>query len=129
MGITNPIGQIIKYLRHKQEMTQTELARKINVTRSTVNAWELNISSPNIDSLITLAEVFHTTTDFLLGIAPEETISLRKMSPKAKRLLYIMADTLKQNDAYGTLYHDDSLGENDNISDELVAESLGEYKY
>lgn len=41
------IADKIKMLRNANNMTQSELARKLNITRSSVNAWEMGISIPS----------------------------------------------------------------------------------
>lgn len=40
------IDQKIKILREKRGITQSELAKKLGITRSGVNAWEMGISVP-----------------------------------------------------------------------------------
>ena len=40
------IADKIKLLREASHLTQTELAKKLNITRSCVNAWEMGISVP-----------------------------------------------------------------------------------
>lgn len=49
----------IRRLRFEHgEMTQQELAEKINVTRQTVNAIELGKYSPSLDAAFRIATVF-----------------------------------------------------------------------
>ena len=40
------IDERIKSLREKRDLTQSDLARKLGITRSSVNAWEMGISVP-----------------------------------------------------------------------------------
>ena len=58
------------------QMTQTELAQKLGVTRSAVNSWEMGISTPAIKSLIELAMLFGISTDYLLDMPSAKTISV-----------------------------------------------------
>ncbi|MFA7192934.1 MAG: helix-turn-helix transcriptional regulator, partial [Bacilli bacterium] len=44
-----PIAERIKILRTNASMTQTQLANRLGVTRSSVNAWEMGISIPTTD--------------------------------------------------------------------------------
>ena len=37
------IADRIKELREKNDMTQSDLARKLSLTRSAINAWEMGI--------------------------------------------------------------------------------------
>ncbi len=58
----------IKRLREQQNITQSELARMLGITRSSVNAWEMGVSVPSTQYLVELANAFHVSTDYLLGL-------------------------------------------------------------
>lgn len=60
------IGDRIKQLRLDAKMTQPELAKKLDVTRSAVAAYENNTRQPSFQILIRLAHVFNVSTDYLL---------------------------------------------------------------
>lgn len=63
------IGENIKVLRSAKNMTQTDLADRINVTKATISAYENSTRMPSYDVLIKIASVFHVTTDNLLGFS------------------------------------------------------------
>ena len=54
-------------LRKKSGLSQEELADKINVSRQTVSKWEMNQSSPEMEKLIALSQIFNTSIDDLVG--------------------------------------------------------------
>ena len=54
------VADRIKQLRLSNNMTQTELAKKLNITRSSVNAWEMGISTPSTTYIVELAQLFQT---------------------------------------------------------------------
>lgn len=62
------IAERIRILREKNNMTQAALAKRLNITRSSVNAWEMGISVPSTQYIVELAQLFHVSTDFLLGL-------------------------------------------------------------
>lgn len=82
------ISDRIREMREKHEMTQSDLARRMNVTRSSVNAWEMGISVPTTEKLVELAELFHTTTDYLLGITSAEIVNLENYEYNEKEIIY-----------------------------------------
>ena len=82
------IAERIRELRDKHNLTQSDLARRLSVTRSSVNAWEMGISVPSTDRLAELAIFFHTTTDFLLGIDSGEYVNLDNYTVKEKEIIY-----------------------------------------
>ena len=64
----------IKYLRESNNITQTELAKKLNVTRSGVNAWEMGITVPSTQYVVLLAKYFSVSADYLLDLSHTATI-------------------------------------------------------
>lgn len=82
------VAERIHELRDKHNITQAALARRMGVTRSSVNAWEMGISLPSTDNLVQLSEIFHTSTDYLLGLSSTETISLENYSVSEKEIIY-----------------------------------------
>ena len=78
------ISSTIKALRANMGLSQAALAKKLGVTRASVNAWEMEISSPTAQYLVEMARLFHTSTDFILGLESEEKIVLREMTEEEK---------------------------------------------
>ncbi|MGG1938931.1 helix-turn-helix transcriptional regulator [Paenibacillus polymyxa] len=61
----NTLGQRCRNLTLLHKWTQEELANKIGVTKQVVSNGERNVARPEINHLISLAEVFDVTTDYL----------------------------------------------------------------
>lgn len=62
----------IKYLRKKAELSQEELAEKLNVSRQSVAKWENGDSLPDIIKCRELAMIFGTTIDNLINYSFED---------------------------------------------------------
>lgn len=60
-------GNNLKKIRQKHEMTQEELAKKINTSRSNIANYENDKNMPSIETLNNLSEVLNCSTDYLLG--------------------------------------------------------------
>jgi len=60
------LGEKISALRVKANLSQEELADKINVSRQSVSKWEVNQALPQIDKVLLLCELFNVTCDQLL---------------------------------------------------------------
>lgn len=78
----------INELRVRCGMSQTELANRLNVTRSSVNAWEMGISVPSVQNLVELSNIFHVTVDYLIGLSASEAVNLDGYSEQEKELVY-----------------------------------------
>lgn len=60
------IGKNIQYLRKESNMTQQDLADKLNYTPKAVSKWERGESMPEIEVLAAIASLYNVTVDFLL---------------------------------------------------------------
>ena len=60
------LGKNIYNLRKKQELSQEQLAEKINVTRQTISNWELGETSPNPEQLKLLSKSLDISIDDLV---------------------------------------------------------------
>ena len=68
------IGEKLFELRKAKNLSQEEVADKLNVTRQTVSKWETNQSTPDFDKIIPLCELFEIGTEELLtGKKAEES--------------------------------------------------------
>ena len=70
------ISDKIRELREQAGYSQTQLAKKLDVTRSSVNAWEMGLSSPTTQYIVAMAKLFHVSADYILGLQSEKSNSL-----------------------------------------------------
>jgi len=61
------IGQRLVNLRTKRGLTQEQLAKMLNMSRSTYAQYEVNRRTPDAETLTMLANFFNVTTDYLFG--------------------------------------------------------------
>lgn len=60
------IGEKIFELRKQKNLSQEEVADRLNVSRQTISKWETNQSTPDFDKIVPLCELFEISTDELL---------------------------------------------------------------
>lgn len=78
----------IKSLRETAGLSQSELAKRLGVTRSSVNAWEMGLSIPTAQYIVELSQLFHVSTDYLLGLNNTQAIYIDRLSQEEKQILY-----------------------------------------
>lgn len=66
-------GETLFKLRKEKNLSQEDVAEKLNVTRQTVSKWETNQSTPDFDKIVPLCELFEITTEELLTGKKAET--------------------------------------------------------
>ena len=59
-------GDNLQYYRKKNNITQEQLAEKLDVSRQSVSKWESNTTYPEMDKLLQMCELFSCTMDVLL---------------------------------------------------------------
>ena len=82
------ICDTIKELRERAGLSQSALAKKIGVTRSVVNAWEMGLSIPTTQYVAELTQLFHVSADYMLGLDNTEAIYIGNLSEEEKHILY-----------------------------------------
>ncbi|MBR2658392.1 helix-turn-helix transcriptional regulator, partial [Candidatus Saccharibacteria bacterium] len=65
----------LKVLRKQYNLTQEELAERLDVSRQAITKWESGEGMPDIDNLKQIAELFGTTIDDL--VADEKEVEPR----------------------------------------------------
>ena len=59
-------GEKLKLLRTKHELSQEELAEKLNVSRQAITKWENQNGMPDIENLKSIGRTFDVTIDSLI---------------------------------------------------------------
>ncbi len=62
------IGSRIKELRKEINISQQQLANAIGVSQKAIDFWEKGINEPKASYIISLAQFFKVSTDYLLGL-------------------------------------------------------------
>ena len=56
----------LKKLRIRNNLSQIELAEKLNVKQYVISSWEIGRSEPSINQIVELSNIFKVPTDYLL---------------------------------------------------------------
>lgn len=91
------VADRIKTLREENQMTQAELARRLSITRASVNAWEMGISVPSTQCIVELAGIFHISTDYLLDVDRSASISIAGLTEADVRIVYALVEHLRRS--------------------------------
>jgi len=100
-------GERLKFLREKNNLTQKELAVKLNITDSMICMYEANKKSASVSTLISMARFFHVSLDYLLGLENEQkdifsehiydiARDIMGLEEKKRVLLIALLDVLKK---------------------------------
>ncbi len=109
----NHIGQRIRELRKKNDLTQEKLADFLGVTYKSVSKWECGITVPDLALIVPLAKLLHVSTDELLGMHTAESDTRRE----------------ELESAYKKTWETGDLEERFRIAQSAVSEYPGDMKY
>lgn len=85
----------IKTLREDAGMTQAELARRLGITRSSVNGWEMGLALPSTALLVELSRTFHVSADYLLGLEHGASIHMDGLTQREIAAVRELVDCLQ----------------------------------
>ena len=69
------LAERLLVLRTERGLTQEEAAEKIGVSNKTYSKWETGSTSPDLETVVRLAQAFSVTTDHLLGLSDSVPVS------------------------------------------------------
>jgi len=75
----------LQILRKNKKLKQSEIAETIGVATSTYSCWENNISEPDFDYLMKLADFFDVSIDVLLDRKELGSVTLKNSTQEAKQ--------------------------------------------
>lgn len=78
-------GAQMKKLRTSRELTQEQVAQKLNVSRQTISSWENNRNLPDLEMVVLIARIFNISLDNLILGDPTMTNKLVKDGSEMKR--------------------------------------------
>lgn len=89
------IADRIKTLREKAGLTQTQLAKRLGISRSAVNSWEMSLSTPSSIYLVELSRIFGVSTDYLLSLDDRMKIDITDLNEQEQEIIMKTVDYFK----------------------------------
>lgn len=90
------IAEKIKTLRLSNNLTQNDIAKKLGITRSSVNAWEMGISVPSTMYIVELAQLFAVSTDYILGLDEKMVLDISGLDDDSIKILNDMIQYMRE---------------------------------
>ena len=96
------VADRIKFLREQAHLTQADLAKKLGITRSGVNAWEAGISVPSTQYIVELSKFFHVSTDYLLCCNTSSSANLQGLNEDQIQLINLIIQHFRNQNRQNT---------------------------
>lgn len=77
-------------LRKANNLTQEELAEKLDVSRQSISKWESGQASPDLEKVVALSVIFNVSTDYLLKSSEIDDLSVKtEMLEKQQQMMLV----------------------------------------
>lgn len=96
MTLIGNFGEKVKSLRKGRNLTQKQLADMLGVAVSAISSYESGSRYPSYGGLISLARIFHVSTDFLLGLENIRSIDVSDLDEKEVDVIIHMLNVLRE---------------------------------
>lgn len=80
-------GTKLKSLRVEYELTQSQLAKKLDTSKSNISKYESDSIEPNMKTLVLISEYFNVSIDYLLGTSNIRNITHPSLSKEETELI------------------------------------------
>lgn len=91
------LNERIRLLRISRNLSQVELAKKLNVSKQSVSNWENDNILPSIEMLVELAKFFSVSTDYLLGLDDRKFVDVANLSESEIAHIQFIIDDIVKN--------------------------------
>lgn len=81
------VANRIKYLRDKAGIKQIELAKRLGISRSAVNSWEMSLSMPSVSNIVEMTQIFHVSADYLLSLSEPLAVDISTLNDDEKEVV------------------------------------------
>lgn len=89
-------GARLKELREKKHLSQTEAGKKLDVTRSTISAYENNTKTPSLEVFVNMAVLYNSSLDYIMGFEDRTHLFLDDLTESQQQTVLDIVERLKQ---------------------------------
>lgn len=89
-------GLRLRELREAKQLSQTEVAARLNVGRSTISGYESNTITPSLEQFTRLAILYNTSLDYMMGLDNRTCFYLDGLSKRQQQTVLDIVKRLIQ---------------------------------
>ena len=90
-------GLRLRELREAKHLSQSDVASRLNVSRSTVSGYESNTTTPSLEQFTRLAILYNTSLDYMMGLDNRICFYLDGLSENQQQTILDVVNRLKQS--------------------------------
>ena len=91
-------------LRKAKDLTQEQLAEKLDVSRQSVSKWESGQATPDLEKIVEISAIFDVTTDYLLKSSEIDDLSVKTEMLEKQQQMMLLREQKKQRNFECVMY-------------------------
>ena len=80
----------LRELRKEKKLTQDQVARRLNLSKTTISGYENNVKTPSLDVLVQLSVFYNVTADYLLGLENRKMLYIDGLTDRQQEILSLL---------------------------------------
>ena len=95
----NGLSEKLRTLRLNHNYSQKKLAAMLEVSPSLISSYETGERMPSIENLKALAQLYHCSSDYLLGLTaqpPQTVIDVSNLAPEQIAAIHTLVDGIAE---------------------------------
>jgi transcriptional regulator with XRE-family HTH domain len=80
-------GYRLRELRESKSLTQTQTAKRLNLSKTTISGYENNIKTPSLETLTKMAVFYGVSTDYILGLENRRMIPIDGLTESQEEIM------------------------------------------
>ncbi|MBC8570757.1 helix-turn-helix domain-containing protein [Zongyangia hominis] len=83
-------GYRLRALRESKNLTQAQVARRLNLSKTTISGYENNVKTPSLDVLMQLSILYGVSSDYILGLEDRDMLLIDGLTDRQQEILRIL---------------------------------------
>ena len=89
-------GLRLKELREAKHLSQTDVAARLNVGRSTISGYESNTITPSLEQFARMAVLYNASLDYMMGFENRACFYLDGLSEEQQQMILDVVNRMKE---------------------------------
>ncbi|HEX3017235.1 MAG TPA: helix-turn-helix transcriptional regulator [Caproicibacter sp.] len=80
-------GYRLRELRRCKNLTQSQAAKRLHLSKTTISGYENNIKTPSLDTLTKMSVFYGVSSDYILGLENRKMLPIDGLTPSQEEIL------------------------------------------
>ncbi len=89
-------GYRLRKLRESKNLSQTQVAKRLSLSKTSISGYENNIKTPSVDVLTKLAVFYGVSSDYILGLENRKMLQIDGLTAAQEGILKDLLDEFQK---------------------------------